>query len=103
MNSLLHYLTKYSKVVETLGLSYSTSSELYNIIDKLPGGTPPFNSDALVMGGEDLKLNHRDIILCVRSLFGNPEFAQDLIFAPERHYTNAERTSQIYNEMHTGD
>lgn len=103
MNSLLHYLTKYSKVVETLGLSYSTSSELNNIIDKLPGGTPPFNSDALVMGGEDLEFHHRDIILCVRSLFGNPQFAQDLIFAPERHYTNAERTCRIYNEMHTGD
>jgi hypothetical protein len=25
------------------------------------------------------------------------------VFAPERHYTNEERTCRIYNEMHTGD
>jgi hypothetical protein len=28
---------------------------------------------------------------------------QDLVFAPERHYTDPERTCCIYNEMHTGD
>ena len=55
------------------------------------------------MGGENLEFHHRDIILCVRSLFGNPEFTQDLIVAPERHYTNAERSCRIYDELHTGD
>lgn len=55
------------------------------------------------MGGENLEFHHRDIILCVRSLFGNPEFAQDLVFAPERHYADAERSCRTYSEMHTGD
>lgn len=26
-----------------------------------------------------------------------------MVFAPEQHYTNAEKTHRIYNEMHTGD
>ncbi|KAH9019702.1 hypothetical protein EDB84DRAFT_1624592 [Lactarius hengduanensis] len=34
---------------------------------------------------------------------GNPEFARDLVFAPERHYTDHERTCRVYSEIHTGD
>lgn len=40
---------------------------------------------------------------CVRALYGDPRFADHLVFAPERHYTSQERSSRIYNEMHTGD
>jgi hypothetical protein len=35
--------------------------------------------------------------------YSNPEFAQDLVFTPERHYTDQGRTERIYSEMHTGD
>ncbi|KAH9058056.1 hypothetical protein EDB87DRAFT_1675459 [Lactarius vividus] len=90
------------EVVERLGLSYSTTNELNSVIDKLPG-PPPFKSDVLEVGGEHLHFYHRDIILCIQTLFGNPEFAQDLVFAPERHYADAERTCRVYSEMHTGD
>jgi len=78
--------------------------ELNNIIDnKLPGRRPPFRCKVLMIGNERLEFYCRDIIECIRSLYGDPEFVQDLVFAPERHYTSAERTSRIYNEMHTGD
>ena len=40
---------------------------------------------------------------CIRALYGDPEFARELVFAPERHYLDPERTRRIYNEMHTGD
>ncbi|KAI9429265.1 hypothetical protein H4582DRAFT_1827220 [Lactarius indigo] len=90
------------EVVERLGLSYSTSNELNSIIDKLPG-PPPFKSDVLEVGGEHLQFHHRDIILCIQALFGKPEFARDLVFAPERHYADAERICRVYSEMHTGD
>ncbi|KAH9061974.1 hypothetical protein EDB87DRAFT_391243 [Lactarius vividus] len=90
------------EVVERLCLSYSTTNELNSIIDKLPG-PPPFKSDVLEVGGEHLHFYHRDIILCIQTLFGNPEFTQDLVFAPERHYADAERTCRVYSEMHTGD
>ncbi|KAF8259006.1 hypothetical protein EI94DRAFT_1774035 [Lactarius quietus] len=33
----------------------------------------------------------------------NPEFAPDMIFTPERHYTDDSHTNRIYNEMHTRD
>jgi Plavaka transposase len=91
------------KVVDKLGLSYRTVNELNNIIDNKLPGRPPFRCKELVVGGERLEFYCRDIIECIRSLYGDPQFARDLVFAPERHYTSTERTSRIYNEMHTGD
>ncbi|KAH8979571.1 hypothetical protein EDB86DRAFT_2814449, partial [Lactarius hatsudake] len=40
---------------------------------------------------------------CIWTLFGNPEFAHDLVFAPERHYTDSTQTCRIYDEMYMGD
>jgi hypothetical protein len=40
---------------------------------------------------------------CIWALYGDPEFACELVFAPEHHYLDPEQTCRIYNEMHTGD
>ncbi|KAH9164605.1 hypothetical protein EDB89DRAFT_2116238 [Lactarius sanguifluus] len=91
------------ELVDKLGLSYKTSAELNNLIDKALPGRPSFQCEDLVIGGETLQFHYRDIVPCIRSLFGNPEFAHELVFAPERHYTDAERTCRVYSEMHMGD
>ena len=91
------------KVVEKLGLSYSTSQELNNIIDKALPGPPSFQCINLSVGSKDLEFHYREIIPSIRSLFGYPDFAHELICAPEWHYTNAERMCRIYNKMHTSD
>jgi len=97
-------ITKLSlKVVDNLGLSYRTVKQLNNIIDNKLPGHPPFRCKELIIGGERLEFYYRDVIECIQSLYGDPGFVQDLVFAPERHYTSAERTCRIYNEMHTGD
>ena len=91
------------KVVDKLGLSYHTAKELNDIIDNNLPGHPPFRCKELVIGDERLEFYCHDIIECIRSLYGDPGFVQDLVFAPEQHYTSAECTCCIYNEMHTGD
>ncbi|KAF8263176.1 hypothetical protein EI94DRAFT_1878699 [Lactarius quietus] len=90
------------EVINKLGLSYSTSSELNKIIDTLHG-PPPFEAHELVIEGETLLFHCCDIILCVKALFGNPAFVDQLAFAPERRYTDSGRTCRVYNELHTGD
>ncbi|KAH9953413.1 hypothetical protein BC827DRAFT_1282164 [Russula dissimulans] len=90
-------------VVEALGLSYRTADELNAIIDKTLPGYPSFKSLAIKIGGEELQFHYRDILPLIQALYGNPEFACDLIFAPERHYLDSEKTHQVYSEMHTGD
>jgi Plavaka transposase len=91
------------KVVERLGLSYRTTKELNNIIDTNLPGPPPFECRELSIGHEKLQFFCRDALQCIRTLYGNPEFRQDLVFAPERHYTDDDRKCRIVNEMYTGD
>ena len=91
------------QVVEKLDLSYRSTRELNTIIDNDLPGPPPFQCRELVIGHEHLLFFCRDALQCIRSLYGNPEFVRDLVFAPEHHYTNDERTCRIVNEMHTGD
>jgi hypothetical protein len=85
------------------GLSYNTVKELNGIIDtKLPGRAP-FRCKTVKIGGERLEFHFRDVIECIRSLYGDPQFMHDLAFAPERHFMGPEGTCRIYSEMHTGD
>jgi hypothetical protein len=91
------------KVADKLGLSFSSTKELNHIIDNKLPGCPRFECHELTIGGETLELHFRDIIACIRSLFGDPELAHDLIISPEHHYSNHEWTERIYSEMHTGD
>jgi hypothetical protein len=65
-------------------------------------GRPPFECRSLVIGGETLELHFRNILACIRSIYSDPEFAQDLAVAPERHYADQERRT-VYSEMYTGD
>ena len=90
------------KIVERLGLSYSTIQELNALIDQLPG-RPPFVWKDIVIGGENLRFYYQEIVPSLRALYGDSEFQHDLVFSPERHFTDAERKCCIYNDMHTGD
>ncbi|KAH9032385.1 hypothetical protein EDB83DRAFT_2525578 [Lactarius deliciosus] len=57
----------------------------------------------MTIAGNTLQFYFRDVLQCIRALYGDPEFAHDLVFAPERHYTDHARTCRVYSEMYTGD
>ncbi|KAJ7845718.1 hypothetical protein B0H14DRAFT_2357953, partial [Mycena olivaceomarginata] len=85
---------------EALGLSYRTSLELNQIIDNsLPRPRPRFQHEEIVVAGEAFDVYFRDIIQCIRALYGDPEFADCLIFAPERHYTDNNKTTVFHRSM----
>lgn len=85
------------------GLSYRTVKQLNDLIDhKLPG-RPSFRCKELVIGQERLQFHYRDALESIRSLFGDPQYAQDLVFVPERHYVSHERKSRVYHEMYSCD
>ena len=91
------------KVIDKLGLSYCTVKQLNNIIDNNLPGRPPFLCKTFDIRKEQLEFYYRDVIECIQSLYGDQQFAQDLVFTLAWHYTNPEHTCRIYNEMHTGD
>ncbi|THH00887.1 hypothetical protein EW026_g1714 [Hermanssonia centrifuga] len=90
-------------VHEKLGLSFKNSRELNRIIDGLPAQRPQFKREEIVVAGESYDVHFRDIIECVRALYGDPEFARHLVFLPERHYADADHTKRLYHDMHTGN
>lgn len=88
----IQYLVTPSQVVEKLGLSFSSSEELNQIIDKkLPNGLPQFVWEEVEIAGQKFEFYHRDIIQCIRVLYGNPELAPFLAHAPEKHYMSSNR------------
>ena len=76
---------------------------LNGLIDTELPGRPHFQCDVLDIGGEELEFYYRDVLECIRSLYGDPSWAQEMAFAPERHYTSHARTSRVYNELYTSD
>ena len=70
-------------------------------MDGLPS-RPKFNRSEITIGGETLELYHRNVIECVRALYGKAEFAPHLVYKPERHYADQDMTNRLYSDMHTG-
>ncbi|KAG1855226.1 hypothetical protein F4604DRAFT_1883242 [Suillus subluteus] len=78
---------------DTLGLSFKNTRELNKIIDNELPGRPKFKS---------FDVYFRDIIECITALFGDLNFADFLVFAPEHHYADEDETVRLYHEMNTG-
>ncbi|RPD60944.1 hypothetical protein L226DRAFT_545471 [Lentinus tigrinus ALCF2SS1-7] len=96
-------LLQIKDIVALLGLSYKNSTELNKIIDEhLTSGRPRFIRHEIIVGGEAFKVFYRDVIQCIRALYGDPEFLGVLVFTPERHYTDSDCKTRVYFDMHTG-
>ncbi|KAJ7703809.1 hypothetical protein B0H14DRAFT_3099824 [Mycena olivaceomarginata] len=89
-------------VRNSLDLSYGNSVQLNKIIDELPTARPKFERSEVVVNGEVYHLYSRDILECVRALWGDTDFAPYLFVAPERHYIDKDKTIRMYYNMHTG-
>lgn len=91
------------KVVDALGLSYKNSNELNRIIDEqLPSRRPTFVRHQIVVQGQSFDLFKRDLLDCIRALYGDPRHAEYLCVAPERHYADADKTVRLYHDFNTG-
>ena len=86
-----------------LGILYSTVNGLNKFIDQKLPGCPSFQCKELAIRQEHLEFYCRDILECICSLFGDPQYVHDLTFVPEQHYMSYERKSCLYHEMYTCD
>ncbi|KAG0692011.1 hypothetical protein DFH29DRAFT_883251 [Suillus ampliporus] len=90
-------------VSESLGLSFKNTNELNKVIDhELPTGCPKFKWEQIIIAGESFDVYYHNVIQYVQSLYGDPNFARYLTFAPECHYTNEDQTVCLFHDMHTG-
>ncbi|KAG2140475.1 uncharacterized protein EDB93DRAFT_1241851 [Suillus bovinus] len=77
---------------EYFGLSYKNSKELNKIIDKDLPGRPKFLHEQIIVTGEAFDVFYRDIIEYIKALYSDPDFADFLVFSPERHYADKDQT-----------
>ncbi len=87
---------------EAIGCSFKTSDELNKIIDKLPS-CPQLTQHMVSIYGASFEFHTRDILECIKSLWGDPAFADDLILEPVRQYADEEKKNRMYHDMHTGN
>ena len=86
-----------------LSLSFRTVNKLNDLVNSDLPGRPAFQCKEFKVGAEELEFYCRDVLQSVRALYGDLQFADHLVFAPERHYTSQECSCRINNEMHIGD
>ncbi|KAG1893712.1 uncharacterized protein F5891DRAFT_1131171 [Suillus fuscotomentosus] len=65
-------------------------------------GIDGFKHKQIIVTGEAFDVFYRDIIECIKVLYGNPDFADFLVFVPEHHYADEDQTVQLFHDMHTG-
>ncbi|PPR04461.1 hypothetical protein CVT26_002238 [Gymnopilus dilepis] len=87
-------------IIEALNLSYKDSDALNKIIDESLPGRPRFVRHEIVADGEAFKFFARDVIECIKALWGDTDFVIDLIFEPMCHYADENRTIRIYHAVH---
>lgn len=65
-------------------------------------GQPKFKREQVIVTGEAFDVYYCDIIKCMQSLYGNPDFARYLTFALEWHYADDDETVHLFHDMHMG-
>jgi hypothetical protein len=85
-------------------LSFKNAVELNKLIDQELPGRPSFRQQEVMVGTEVCDVFFRDVIPCIRALFADPDLAQYLVMAPEKHFTYGSDGERIhmYHDMHTG-
>jgi hypothetical protein len=86
---------------EKLGLSYQNVHELNNVIDTQLPDCPRFVRKDVEIAGETVSIYSRNIVDCIKVLYGNAKFAERMVFKPERHYD--QDNQRCYHDLHTGD
>ena len=64
---------------------------------------PRFHRQDVTIRGETVAMYSRNIIECVKALFGSADLAPHMIYRPERHYDLENGRERHYHDMHTGD
>ncbi|KAF8326774.1 hypothetical protein F5887DRAFT_899535 [Amanita rubescens] len=91
-------------LASVIGLSYKNSRELNAFIDRKLPARPHFEQHEVRIAGDIETMHSRNIIECIKTLYGDAAHAPYLIFKPEHHYlrTGANSKQRVYHDMHTG-
>jgi hypothetical protein len=72
------------------------------MIDGQLPSRPKFQYEEVSIAGQSYPFFVQDIVQCIRALYSDPDFAHDMVHAPERHFEDPKGKKRIYHEMNTG-
>ncbi|KAJ3477772.1 hypothetical protein NLI96_g10232 [Meripilus lineatus] len=93
-------------VVESLGLSFKNARALNQIIDHELPNLAEWTATVMELftkTNTTYDMYSRDILKCIRVLYGNPVFAEDMAYAPEKHFSDVRMIHRMFSEMHICD
>ncbi|KZV71346.1 hypothetical protein PENSPDRAFT_577930 [Peniophora sp. CONT] len=97
-------LLKVDGLVDRLKLKFRNNRELNRILDRMLPPRANFVRRTKVIEGEKVELYLRDTLEVVKEIYGRPDFAKYLVFAPEKRYQYVlDALSRAYSDMHTGN
>ena len=78
--------------------------ELYSKLGQLPSKAEWRQCNIILVEDptEEHQIEYRDILEAIQSLWSDPLLADQLIYRPEKMYSDETRQSRLYNEMSTG-
>jgi hypothetical protein len=89
-----------------MGLSFNSSRALYQLVDSLSNRGGGWLYEEMGFDdrpGEKFILHYRDIISAIRGLWGDPKFADHMVYRPKRVFTDASKKERVYSEMWTAN
>jgi hypothetical protein len=90
-----------------LGLSYANSRSMLQSIDEIPDRCGTWHTKRLSFRDrpdEHFIVHHRDAVEVIKALWGDPAFAEHLVYKPAKLFRGAEQTEEhcMFSEMWTG-
>ena len=91
---------------EKLGLSYANSRAMLECIDAIPNRCGNWYTKQLSFHdhpNEVFTVHHRDPLEAIKALWGDPAFAEHLVYKPGKLFHGTEQTEEnrIFSEMWT--
>ncbi|KAF9527055.1 hypothetical protein CPB83DRAFT_895492 [Crepidotus variabilis] len=91
-------------VVEKLGLSFHNVRSLHQKVDSLSDQAGEWKTRRFAFQdhpNDKYTLHLRDPVEAIKTLFADLAHNKHLVYAPKKVYTNASKTTRVYNEMPT--
>lgn len=56
----------------------------------MSSGRPPFERHEIVVVGQAFEVYYRNVLSCIKALFGDLEFTSNLLLVPECYFTDSD-------------
>lgn len=96
--------------MERLGLSFHNVDSLHEKLDRnVAERAGSWNITKLVFEGNEASedadiftIRHRDPVEAIKSLWRNPELSPQMVFSPQKVFSDRSQKNRIFSEMWTG-